>query len=70
VALAAAVVEATRAASGNGTIVAADFPLAFFTVALVTAASALIFMRLPRDAGAALSGHVLAKTPQSAPPNA
>ncbi len=57
VAIAAAVVEATRAASMDANIVAADFPPAFFTVALVTAASALIFMRLPRDAGAALSGH-------------
>jgi len=70
VAIAAAVVEATRAASGNGIIVAADFPLAFFTVALVTASSALIFMRLPRDAGAALSGHALAESAQSAPPKA
>jgi EmrB/QacA subfamily drug resistance transporter len=67
VAIAAAVVEATRVASVDGAIVAADFPPAFFTVALVTAASALIFMRLPRDAGASLTGHTLADSARSAP---
>jgi predicted MFS family arabinose efflux permease len=67
VAVAAAVVEAARAASMEPGIVAADFPPAFFIVALVTAASALIFMRLPRDAGASLTGHTLAESAQSAP---
>ncbi len=61
VALAAAVVEATRSFSLEGRIGANDFPPAFFAVAAITAASALVFVRLPRDAGAALSGHVARK---------
>ena len=59
--IAAAVVEATRSFSTEGHIGADDFPPAFFAVAAITAASALIFMRLPADAGAALSGHVARK---------
>ena len=57
VAIAAAVVEATRGAGQDAIITARDFPPAFFAVAAITAASALIFLRLPPDAGAALSGH-------------
>jgi EmrB/QacA subfamily drug resistance transporter len=57
VAAAAAVVEATRSLSADQVLVAADFPPAFFTVAAVTAASTLVFLRLPRDAGADISGH-------------
>ncbi len=57
VAIAAAVVEATRAMTPGATIGAADFPPAFFAVASITAASALIFLRLAPDAGADLSGH-------------
>lgn len=57
VAAAAAVVEATRSYAADQTLVAADFRPAFFVVAAITAASALVFIRLPRDAGAALSGH-------------
>jgi hypothetical protein len=57
VAIAAAVVEATRNLSHDARIGPQDFPPAFFVVASITAASALIFLRLPPDAGAALSGH-------------
>ena len=57
VAIAAAVVEATRGLSPGGVIGAKDFPMAFFAVAAITAASALVFLRLPPEAGAALSGH-------------
>ncbi|WP_294535914.1 DHA2 family efflux MFS transporter permease subunit [uncultured Rhodoblastus sp.] len=56
VAIAAAVVEQTRGRSIDARIGALDFPPAFFVVAAITAASALVFMRLPPDAGAALSG--------------
>jgi MFS family permease len=62
VAIAAAVVEQTRGRSLDAQIGPQDFPPAFFVVAAVTAASALVFMRLPPDAGAALSGH---RRPQS-----
>jgi EmrB/QacA subfamily drug resistance transporter len=57
VAIAAAVVESTRRLSLDGKIGYADFPPAFFAVAAITAASALVFRRLPADAGTALSGH-------------
>jgi EmrB/QacA subfamily drug resistance transporter len=67
VALAAAVVEAARNFEVDKILIARDFPPAFFTVALVTAASALIFMRLPRDAGASLTGHARAESTPSAP---
>ncbi|MGO8737258.1 DHA2 family efflux MFS transporter permease subunit [Rhodoblastus sp.] len=56
VALAAAVVETTRGFSPHGLIGYRDFPPAFFAVAAISAASALIFLRLPHDAGAALAG--------------
>jgi hypothetical protein len=35
---------------------AADFPPAFLIVAAATAAASLVFLRLPRDAGAELTG--------------
>jgi EmrB/QacA subfamily drug resistance transporter len=57
VAIAAAVVEETRGLSLDARIGPQDFPPAFFVVAAITAASALVFMRLPHNAGAALSGH-------------
>ena len=56
VAVAAAIVEATRRWSPGGAIGYQDFPPAFFVVAAISAASALTFLRLPRDAGAALAG--------------
>ncbi len=56
VAVGAAVVEATRRLSPGGAIGYHDFPPAFFVVAAISAASALTFLRLPHDAGAALAG--------------
>ncbi len=57
VAIGAAVIEATRGLSSSGVINAESFPPAFFAVAAIAASSSLIFMRLPQNAGAALSGH-------------
>ncbi len=57
VAIGAAVIEATRGLSPGGVIGAQSFPPAFFAVAAIAASSALVFMRLPEDAGAMLSGH-------------
>jgi hypothetical protein len=57
VAIAAAVVEETRGLSLDARIGPQDFPPAFFVVAAIAAASTLVFMRLPHNAGAALSGH-------------
>lgn len=57
VAIGAAVIEATRGLSPGGVIGAQNFPPAFFTVAAIAASSALVFIRLPKNAGAALSGH-------------
>jgi EmrB/QacA subfamily drug resistance transporter len=63
VAIAAAMVEATRRGSPeayfSGHIGFHDFAPAFFAVALITASSAAIFWRLPPDAGAALSGRAI-----------
>jgi hypothetical protein len=57
VAVGAAVIETTRALSPGGIVNAASFPPAFYAVAAITAASTLIFVRLPPDAGASMSGH-------------
>ncbi len=64
VAAGAAVLELTRRFSTGGEIGYQAFAPAFFVVAAISAASALIFMRLPRSAGAALAGR--GETPPSA----
>ena len=56
VAVGALVVEITLRLKHGATMSAADFPPAFLVVAASTAAAALIFLRLPRDAGAELAG--------------
>jgi EmrB/QacA subfamily drug resistance transporter len=56
VAIGAAVVEAMVELNGTQTITAADFPAAFIVVAAISAASALVFLRLPRNAGEELAG--------------
>ena len=56
VALGAAVVELVLRAKPVATITIADFPLAFAVVGIVSAASALVFVQLPVDAGAELAG--------------
>lgn len=55
VALAAALLEASRGARG-GPLLTQDFPLAFFVVAAVSASSWLVFRRLGAGAGASVSG--------------
>jgi EmrB/QacA subfamily drug resistance transporter len=56
VALGAAVVELVVRGRTPPTITIADFSLAFLVVGAVSAASALIFMQLPPEAGAELAG--------------
>jgi EmrB/QacA subfamily drug resistance transporter len=56
VTVSAAVLETSRELSG-GALGAAQFPPAFFTVAVLSAASILFFLPLRGDAGAAMSGH-------------
>ena len=50
------------AGAGAGAIGAADFAPAFLAAGLFAAASALVFLPLPRDAGAEVSGHVAGLT--------
>ena len=51
----ALVLELERMGRPDASVVAADFPLAFILVAAIAASSALVFMGLPKDAGASLS---------------
>ncbi|WP_131117799.1 MFS transporter [Lichenihabitans psoromatis] len=51
----AAVIEFSRRIHGDSTLRTEDFGAAFFLIALISAASALIFMRLPPSAAAALT---------------
>jgi MFS family permease len=55
VAVGALVLEIERMGRADARVAAEDFPLAFVIVAAIAAGSALVFMRLPRDAGASLS---------------
>jgi EmrB/QacA subfamily drug resistance transporter len=55
VAIGAGVVELAVHHGGVAAVTAADFPAAFLVVAAITASSTLMFMRLPRDAGAELA---------------
>ncbi|HEV3183375.1 MAG TPA: MFS transporter [Xanthobacteraceae bacterium] len=55
VALGGATVELMVWSKGAATIAAADFPPAFLVIAAISAASAVIFARLPADAGAELA---------------
>jgi EmrB/QacA subfamily drug resistance transporter len=56
VAVGALVVEITLRLKHGAAISATDFPPAFLAISLLSAAAALIFMQLPADAGAELSG--------------
>jgi hypothetical protein len=58
VAVGAAVVEATLRWRGGIALSADDFWPAFLIVAAISGSSALLFARLPRDAGAEMSGHM------------
>jgi len=55
VAVGAFVLEIERLSRGTLEVIASDFPPAFILVAALAASSALVFMRLPKDAGASLS---------------
>lgn len=55
VAVGALVLEFQRAGRESHEVLASDFTLAFLIVGGICASSALVFMRLPKDAGASLS---------------
>jgi EmrB/QacA subfamily drug resistance transporter len=61
VAVGALVVEITLRLKGSPTMGAADFPPAFLAISLLAASAALIFVRLPTDAGEELSGRKAAQ---------
>ena len=69
VAVGALVLEFERLGRADPTVVAGDFPLAFFIVAVIAASSAFVFARLPKEAGASLSArsHQVAVEPETAP---
>jgi MFS family permease len=56
VAMGALVLEVQRIGRPDASVVAGDFPLAFVLVAAIAASSAFVFARLPKGAGANLSG--------------
>jgi hypothetical protein len=55
VATGAAVIELSRVAHADSVLRAQDFGAAFVVVAAISAVSALVFARLPRNAGASLT---------------
>ncbi|MGQ0673148.1 MAG: DHA2 family efflux MFS transporter permease subunit [Hyphomicrobium sp.] len=66
VSLAAFGLETMQHVSGSPVLTAEQFPLVFAGIALVTAFAALVFARLPADAG----GELLNRTPAEAKPDA
>ena len=65
VALGALAVEFAQRFRGDAALQAADFPPAFLAVAVISALSALIFARLPSDAGAEMADRLPAPTETS-----
>ena len=65
VAVGALVVELTLRLNHSSAIGVTDFPPAFLAISLLSAAAALIFMQLPVDAGAELSGRKLVRQPET-----
>jgi MFS family permease len=61
VAVGALVVESTLRWNGATEISASDFWPAFLVVAAISGSSVFSFLRLPRDAGAEMSGHIPVK---------
>ena len=59
VAVAAVVLETSQAVSGAHSLTTNDFAIAFFVVAGLSLASTWFFVRLPENAGANISGHVV-----------
>jgi len=70
VAVGAFVLEIERLSRGTHEVIASDFPPAFILVAALAGSSALVFMRLPKNAGASLSvrAHKVGETRKSADP--
>jgi hypothetical protein len=64
-AIGALAVELSVQFRGDRTLQAADFPPAFLAVAVISAISVLIFVRLPADAGAELADRVPVPTDPS-----
>jgi EmrB/QacA subfamily drug resistance transporter len=62
VAVGAAMVELSLRWRGGTDLVAGDFTAAFLVVAVISTASALLFRKLPADAGAEMSGRAPART--------
>jgi hypothetical protein len=56
VAIGALILEIERHLRADGVVRAEDFATAFIVVATISAFSAAVFLRLPREAGASLSG--------------
>ena len=67
VAVGAAVVEVSKAYDGDRTVGLTDFRAAFLVVAAISAFSALSFLKLPRNAGATVSGRRAPVDPLEAP---
>ncbi|MEP7030835.1 MAG: MFS transporter, partial [Pseudolabrys sp.] len=65
VAVGAFAVELSVRLKGTGVLESSDFPPAFLAVAVISALSALIFMRLPADAGAEMADRLPAPTEAS-----
>jgi hypothetical protein len=57
VVLATTTLEVSMALAGRGTLAVADFSAGFVVAAAVVLASVPLHARLPRDAGAEVSGH-------------
>ncbi len=68
VAVGAMAVELTVQYRGGGPLQAADFPPAFLAVAAISAVSAVIFARLPHDAGAEMANRLPEPTENSDQP--
>ena len=63
VAVGALVVEITLQLKHGTSMAATDFPPAFLVVGALTAAASLVFLKLPRDAGAELAGRTAPDAP-------
>jgi hypothetical protein len=68
VALGALTVELVLSARGETMASAADFPPAFLVVAAISAMSIFVFLRMPADAGAEMTGRPIVQAPT--PPEA
>ncbi|WP_210490040.1 DHA2 family efflux MFS transporter permease subunit [Microvirga antarctica] len=64
VAIGAAALETSVWMRGAGTMGVPDFAVAFWSVAIIAALSSLVFLKLPPDAGAEMSGHRAFPRPQ------